>query len=61
MTVEAGLRFLAGVMILLTLTLAHFHSSNWLWLTAFAGVNLIQSAFTGWCPAMTVLRRFGFK
>ena len=61
MTVEAGLRCMAGIMILLTLLLAHVHSPAWLWLTAFVGVNLLQSAFTGWCPAMVILRRLGFK
>ena len=61
MTVERGLRALAGVVILISLSLAHWVSPNWLWLTAFAGVNLLQSAFTNWCPAMPMLRAAGFK
>ncbi len=61
MTVEAGLRCMAGFMILLTLLLSHFHHPNWLWLNAFVGLNLLQSAFTGWCPAMVILRKLGFK
>lgn len=61
MTVERGLRLMAGVVILGSLALAHFVSVYWLWLTAFAGLNLLQSAFTDWCPAMTVLRAMGLK
>jgi hypothetical protein len=61
MTVERGVRLMAGVMVLLSLTLAHFLSPYWLWLTAFVGVNLVQSAFTNWCPAMWILRGIGLK
>ncbi len=61
MTIERILRGMAGFVVLLSLILAHYHSSNWLWLTAFAGVNLFQSAITNWCPAMTVLRMLGVK
>jgi hypothetical protein len=61
MIVERGLRLLAGVMVLLSISLAHFLSLYWLWLTAFVGANLLQSAFTNWCPAMSMLRAMGFK
>jgi hypothetical protein len=61
MTVERSLRALAGIVILLSLALAHWVSPNWLWPTAFAGANLLQSAFTNWCPAMPMLRAIGFK
>jgi len=61
MTVERGVRLMAGVMVLLSLALAHFFSLSWLWLTAFVGVNLLQSAFTNWCPAMNILRAMGLK
>lgn len=61
MTVERSVRLMAGVMILLSLALAHFHSQNWLWLTAFVGLNLLQSAFTNWCPAMSIFRAMGLK
>jgi hypothetical protein len=61
MTVERGVRLMAGVMVLLSLALAHFFSLYWLWLTAFVGVNLLQSAFTNWCPAMNMLRALGLK
>ena len=61
MTVERGVRLMAGVMVLLSLALAHFFSLYWLWLAVFAGVNLLQSAFTNWCPAMNILRAVGLK
>ena len=61
MTVECGVRLMAGVMVLLSLALAHFFSLHWLWLTVFVGVNLLQSAFTNWCPAMNILRAVGMK
>jgi hypothetical protein len=61
MTVERGARLIAGVMVLLSLALAHFFSIYLLWLTVFVGVNLLQSAFTNWCPAMSILRAVGMK
>ena len=61
MTVERGVRMMAGVMVLLSLALAHFSSLYWLWLTVFVGANLLQSAFTNWCPAMNILRVMGLK
>ena len=61
MTVERGLRLMAGVMVLLSLALSHFLSPYWLWLTVFVGLNLLQSTFTNWCPAMAILRAAGLK
>ncbi len=61
MTVERGVRLVAGLMVFLSLALAHFLSLYWLWLTVFVGLNLLQSAFTNWCPAMSILRAFGLK
>ena len=61
MTVERGVRLMGGVMVLLSLALAHFFSFYWLWLTVFVVVNLLQSAFTNWCPAMNILRAAGLK
>jgi hypothetical protein len=61
MTVERGLRLVAGVVVLLSVALAHFVSPDWLWLTAFVGLNLLQSAFTNWCPGMILLRALGLK
>ena len=61
MTVERGLRLMAGVMVLLSIALAHYFSHYWLWLTVFVGLNLLQSAFTNWCPGMMILRALGLK
>lgn len=59
MTVERAVRLLAGVMVLASLALAHWVSPNWLWLTVFVGLNLLQSAFTNWCPAMSFFKWMG--
>ena len=61
MTVERAVRMLAGVIILISLALAVYVSHYWLWLTAFVGLNLFQSAITNWCPAMTIFRIMGLK
>jgi hypothetical protein len=61
MNIERALRLMAGLVVLLSLGLAHYVSPNWLWLTAFVGLNLLQSAFTNWCPAMAVFRALGMK
>jgi hypothetical protein len=61
MTVERGVRLMAGVMVLLSIALAHYLSPYWLLLTVFVGLNLLQSTFTNWCPAMPILRAFGLK
>jgi hypothetical protein len=61
MTVERGVRLIAGVIILISLALAYYFTPYWLWLTAFVGLNLLQSAFTNWCPAMSILRALGVK
>ncbi len=52
---------LAGLFVLISLALAHYHSPNWLWFTAFVGANLFQSSFTGFCPLALVLKRLGIK
>jgi hypothetical protein len=61
MTVERGLRLMAGVMVLLSLALTYYGSHYWMWFTVFIGLNLLQSAFTNWCPAMSILRAIGLK
>lgn len=61
MTVERGLRLMAGVMVLLSVALTVYVSHYWMWLTVFIGLNLSQSAFTNWCPAMAMLRAIGLK
>ena len=57
MTVERGVRLLAGTMVLISLALTYWVSPWWLLLTAFVGVNLVQSSFTGFCPAEMILKR----
>jgi hypothetical protein len=61
MTIERGLRLMAGVFVLLSVALAHFHDPRWLWLTVFVGLNLLQSGFTNWCPGMWILGKLGLK
>jgi len=61
MTVNRALRAMAGVVILVSVVLAHFVHPYWYLLTAFVGLNLLQSAFTNWCPAMTIFRKAGLK
>ena len=51
----------AGAVVLVSLILAQLHSGYWLWLTAFVGANLLQAAFTGFCPMAIVLKKLGFK
>lgn len=59
--IDAVVMRLAGTFILVSLALAHWHSPNWLWFTAFVGANLFQASFTGFCPLAAVLKRFGLK
>lgn len=61
MTVERATRLLGGIVVLLSLALAHWVSPLWLWLTAFVGLNLFQSGFTNWCPAMAIFRWMGLQ
>ncbi|MDR3762519.1 MAG: DUF2892 domain-containing protein [Acidobacteriota bacterium] len=61
MTVERGLRLMAGVAVLVSVALGALVNHNWYWLTAFVGANLLQSAFTNWCPAMVLLRKLGLR
>lgn len=51
----------AGSMVLLSLLLSRIHSTYWLWLTAFVGANMVQAAFSGFCPLAKILKVLGFK
>jgi hypothetical protein len=51
----------AGSFILISLLLAKIHNGSWLWFTAFAGLNLLQAAFNGFCPLVKILKALGFK
>jgi len=59
MKTESYIRVLAGTLVLISISLGHFVSSWWLLLAAFVGVNLVQSVFTGFCPAEIILHRLG--
>lgn len=61
MNLDRAMFAFAGTMILLSVALTYFVSPWWLLLTTFVGLNLLQSAFTGFCPAAIVLGKFGFK
>ncbi|MBK5946720.1 sulfurtransferase [Rhodobacter veldkampii DSM 11550] len=61
MTLDRAVMAFAGAMILLSLLLTAFVSPLFVWFTAFIGVNLIQSSFTGFCPAAIVFRKLGLK
>lgn len=61
MNVDRALRLVAGVVIMLSVALGHFVDANWYYFTAFVGLNLFQSAFTNWCPMMTILRKMGLQ
>lgn len=60
MTSDNFIRVLAGSFTVLSAALAHFHHPAWLLFTAFIGLNLIQSAFTGFCPPTMLLRKLGW-
>ena len=66
MTIESWVRAFAGSFVLLSLALGVsgsplFHSTYWLWFTAFVGANLLQSSFTGFCPLVTILKKLGVR
>jgi hypothetical protein len=59
MKMENAIRALAGSLVLTSLALAHCVNPNWTWLAVFVGANLLQSAFTKFCPAELVLSKLG--
>jgi len=61
MTINNGVRVLAGSMVLLSVVLTVLVSPHFVWLTVFVGLNLIQSAFTGICPAVFFLKKLGLS
>lgn len=61
MKLNDALRLLAGFMVLLSAALTVYHDPRWVWLTVFVGANLLQSAFTKWCPAIWLFRKLGLK
>jgi hypothetical protein len=61
MTINEGLRMIAGAFVLLSVALGYWVHPAWFLFTAFVGVNLFQSAFSRWCPMMWILEKAGFK
>jgi len=61
MTIERMILAIAGVFTLISLLLAVVFSYYWLWLTALMGANLLQAAFTGFCPMAKLLTKLGLK
>lgn len=61
MTIDRIVMMFAGAMILLSVALSQLHHVYWLFLTAFVGANLLQAAFTGFCPLAKILKALGSK
>ncbi len=61
MLINDWLRLIAGTFVLISVILGLLHSSYWFILTIFVALNLIQSAFTKWCPMITILKSLGVK
>ncbi len=61
MSIDRIVLAFAGLMVLLSLLLGYYFSPYWYWFTAFVGANLLQSAFTGFCPLASILRSLGVK
>lgn len=61
MTIDRIVLAFAGLVILGSLALSHYHDPHWIWLTAFVGANLFQAAFTGFCPLALVLKKLGAR
>jgi hypothetical protein len=60
-TVDSMLRLIAGFFVMLSVLLGIYVNTNFLWFPLFVGANLFQSAFSGWCPMMTLLRKAGVR
>lgn len=61
MTVNEGLRLVAGLFVIMAVVLGHQVAPQFYLLAVFVGLNQVQSAFTGWCPMMWVLARIGLR
>ena len=61
MSIDRAVLAFAGLMVLVSLGLSQVYHPAWLWLTAFVGANLLQSAFTGFCPLARILKAAGMK
>jgi len=61
MTVDRALRMIAGAFVMASVMAGMFVHPGFYWFTAFVGLNLFQSAFTNWCPMITILRKAGLR
>ncbi|WP_445366925.1 YgaP family membrane protein [Methylomonas sp. BW4-1] len=61
MSIDRLVMAFAGSFVLISLALAHWHSPNWLWFTAFVGANLVQASFGGFCPLAIILKKLGLN
>lgn len=66
MTIEGGVRLVAGTVVLLSVGMSHpkcplYVTENMLFVTTFVGLMLVQSTFTGFCPSAIILRKLGLK
>lgn len=61
MSIDRVVFAIAGTFILASLALSQVHHINWLWFTAFVGINMFQAAFTGFCPLAKILKAAGIK
>ena len=61
MNIDKAVMFFAGSVVLTSLALSHWVHPNWIWLTVFAGFNMIQSSITGFCPVVYLFRRMGLS
>lgn len=61
MSIERYLRLIAGFFVMLSVVLGYWLNPAWFLFTAFVGLNLFQSAFTNWCPMMTILKKLGVE
>lgn len=61
MSLDRAVLAFAGVMVLVSVLLTAFVHPYFVWFTVFIGVNMLQSAFTGFCPAAMIFKKFGFR
>jgi hypothetical protein len=61
MNLDKFILMFAGVMVLVSVMLTNWHHQNWVWLTVFIGVNLIQASLTGFCPVVVAAKKVGLK
>lgn len=61
MNLDKAVMLFAGFVVLTSLALTHWVHPAWMWLTVFAGANMVQASVTGFCPAALVFKRMGLK